>query len=174
MYIKVLILLLILWFKLRRLVEQGVSQDELSQILGQLRAMIRESTNVHPPPPSHVPQPPVPSHYPQPRVPVAPFATGAPGYSSLPRPQGQEPIPNLPVPSSSTSVPPTTDISNLFKSLVKAGLVTSGAPAGAEPPAQSEESKTKDLQNVTKTDSRRYAKLILSKRIKLTTADISK
>lgn len=72
-----------------------------------------------------------------------------------------------PVPSTSSSPPVVPDISNLFSALVKAGVVpaSAGSSSKAEeiPPADSKPDATKA-----------YRETVLSLRVKLTSADITR
>jgi pre-mRNA cleavage complex 2 protein Pcf11 len=104
---------------------------------------------------------------------LAPFN----GYPEPPQHPTQEPIAASNVAITSSSAPPTASISDLFKSLIKAGLVASNnnTPTGAGTSTQPlEEAKIEDLENAAKDDARRYAQRILSGKIRLTTSDITK
>lgn len=122
--------------QLRMHVEAGVSQEELRQILTQLRNLVKTSV----PPP--IPQPPIP----QPPIPAPSWQTQPPFPPSVP--QG---VPQLyphastsamkleqqavidPQPTESASVTNAPDnIANLLSTLLKAGVVSaSGTPLGA-------------------------------------------
>lgn len=177
--------------QLRKLVQTGVSQDELQQILTQLRNLVR-------PPPPPAPAPPVtgppqwqsyPSQHPPQQPPFPP--TGIPSYpqaTSYPYPYGANvkvesvasPLhpsssSSTPIPSTS-SAPPTTDIRSLLSSLVKAGVVSAnGTPLGAGATAKEEETKAEPpAVNLERESARIYRQSILAHDIKLTTSDITK
>jgi len=178
--------------QLRKLIQNGVSQDELQQILTQLRSLVRP-----PPPPAPAPTVSVPAvttppsqwpSYPPQQPPFPP--TGVPSYPqassySFP-PYGANvklesvapslpPPPSTPIPSTSTA-PPTTDIASLLSSLVKAGVVTAnGTPVGAGATAREEETKVEPPAiNLERESARVYRQSILAQDIKLTTSDITK
>ncbi|KAH8118317.1 hypothetical protein DFH11DRAFT_1502332 [Phellopilus nigrolimitatus] len=175
--------------QLRRMVELGVSQEELQQILVQLRAMGRETASAPPPPPPP-PQPLVPSpsiyngtspvlptaHYGQPSALQAPLNV-YPGGSLV----------NSQASSSATLVPNSvSNISNLFQSLVKAGLVSAGnTPLGAglsaetpppapETPDMMKAKVERKLEDEQVEAQRKYARSVLGIKIRLTTADIAR
>ncbi|KAI0081710.1 hypothetical protein K474DRAFT_1688442 [Panus rudis PR-1116 ss-1] len=174
--------------QLRKLVQTGVSQPELQQILNQLRTL------APPPPVAHAhPPPPVPQTYPvasafpsapappppQPSYPVAtaqgpypvPQSYVAQSYvQPKPEPTNMSSIP----PASTSSAPATaaTNFSNLFSALQKAGLVSAGGtPTGAGATAKE---STPPPMPPSKDDRREYRKAILSNRIRLTSNDIIK
>ncbi|KAH7887649.1 hypothetical protein F5I97DRAFT_1806239 [Phlebopus sp. FC_14] len=169
--------------QLRKLVEAGVSQEELRQILSQLRSLTRATTQAPPPPPAY---PASTSAYPYPR----PFPASYPAATPQPRnvfPYTSEPVKSesvsistlLPSASASTSsapVPsiPPNNIANLYNALLKAGVVSAGStPIGAgatnSPPEDhsSSSAKSRDVR-------RAYRNAILAEDIKLTTTDIAK
>jgi pre-mRNA cleavage complex 2 protein Pcf11 len=66
------------------------------------------------------------------------------------------------------------NITNLFNALVKAGVVSASAtPTGAGATAKDDDSKPVVI-DLEKQKSRSYRKLILSQKVKLTSADIMK
>ncbi|EGO02188.1 hypothetical protein SERLA73DRAFT_159205 [Serpula lacrymans var. lacrymans S7.3] len=180
--------------QLRKLVEAGVSQKELRQILGQLRAMGRTSGPPSQPPSTVAPYPsssytqsyPVPvsqpsySHSMQPSF--SPSAPSAYSYNSQNQPKIEQTTlssllqpPEAPSSSSNniTGVPPT-NIANLFSALLKAGVVSaSGTPTGAGATAKPEGSSVAPM-DMGREASREYRKSILKHSIKLTTSDITK
>ncbi|OCH92929.1 hypothetical protein OBBRIDRAFT_393575 [Obba rivulosa] len=180
--------------QLRKLVQAGVSQQELSQILNQLRAL------APPPPVPSQPSPPSAAmpQYSQPSY-VAPAPASYPGaiepvshsmqaqpYPSMfdgPKAEPVE-IPNIltsqspPVstgaPTASAAPPlPVNNIANLYNALLKAGVVSaSGTPTGAGATAKPEES----AENVdpARVAAREHRKKVLSQKVKLTSTDINK
>ncbi|KAH9844237.1 uncharacterized protein C8Q71DRAFT_731856 [Rhodofomes roseus] len=181
--------------QLRKLVQAGVSQAELSQILNQLRTLAQSAptsapVSVPPPPPAARPS------YAAQQASYAPPPPPAPQSSSYPPPAYMAPTPSTaytvpksePIdlasflssvqpPAASASVPtasaPTNNIADLFSALVKAGVVSStGTPTGAGATAKAEE-PSKPVDPV-KDAARKYRKAILKHKIKLTSADISK
>ena len=180
-------LLITILFQLRKLVEAGVSQEELQQILNQLRTFARSAP---PPPPASLPSvAPAPTYpattsqstYPSliPQIVLPPGSQTAYGqpsdhtYTSFGQFKG-EPID----PSSLTSVPDsqmgsattTNSLSSLFQALVKAGVV-SAATSSAD--AAKEESKLEPI-DLERESARNYRNAVLAHPIKLTSADITK
>ncbi|KAI0677557.1 hypothetical protein C8Q78DRAFT_1003278 [Trametes maxima] len=174
--------------QLRALVQVGVSQDELKQILSQLRTLATPVPVVSPPPPPPAPSgyiappytpPPPPAMAPVPSPSVQAGYSHQPSYPAPPQQPKTEQIdisrfltsqqPHVP----STSSAPISDISNLFNALVKAGVVpSSGTPTGAGATAKSEEVvQPVDLEREA---SRSYRRSILSYQVKLTSADITR
>lgn len=181
-----------------------MSQDELKQILTQLRAMARETSSAPPPPPPQpqptytasqhsVPQ--LPAQYSQSQV------NQPPSYSSygagLSVPVAQQPVQIIPSNGATLDISqsaPTTlsGISDLFKSLVKAGLVSSSnMPVGANSSSSGvtalstgdssataietpEEAIAKKLEDEKREVQRAYAKKILGMKIRLVTSDVSR
>lgn len=187
---------------MRKLVETGVSQDELRQILGQLRTLTR-STAPPPPPPQHAIPPPAPSHpYSAPNPSYDGFGEQPPNSSngirpsysaagpSYPQPSPAypsfqpklEPSTLLPVPPSSipppthghSGSPPVNNISQILAALAKAGVVTATPPPGSGPPAKAEDVKPQVTADPVRESSREYRSAILSQNIKLTSTDITK
>jgi pre-mRNA cleavage complex 2 protein Pcf11 len=185
--------------QLRKLVEAGVSQEELAQILAQLRTLVRPNPNNLPPPP---PPPPAPVKYP-------PSTTYPPSFSSHQTvvPNGASPVhpqypmthtltyansaqqmqtPDISRPSSnsvvaSTAPPAIPNISGLFEALVKAGVVSAtSTPTGAgatiqaqsDSKAQSHDTLSPRESNVE--DARVYRKSILAEDVKFSSAEISR
>ncbi|THH02751.1 hypothetical protein EW026_g162 [Hermanssonia centrifuga] len=176
--------------QLRKLVQAGVSQAELGQILGQLRTLAAPAPPVAPVPPvnpvSHQ-YPPQPSYppvagpsYALPQVPYAPPQASYPPPSSFSHAKAEPvEIPNLLSSqsisgTSSTSATPAVpvNVSSLFSALVKAGVVSaSSTPTGAGATAKPEGTPPADL---TQDAAREYRKKILSTGIKLSSAGILK
>jgi len=154
--------------QLRKLVEAGVSQDELRQILTQLRNMVKNSA------PAPVPQPTVPSHNWSSQPPFPPHF-----------PQGVSPpqvYPQLDSAAStsaniisSTPMPnPPANVANILSSLLKAGVLsTSGISATVKSSAKEDESSTES--NETKDEAfDEYRSTILSENVGLNTLDLAK
>jgi pre-mRNA cleavage complex 2 protein Pcf11 len=174
--------------QLRKLVEAGVSQEELRQILSQLRALVRSV-----PPPASSSSGPPPQAYPPPYPSQPQYPPFLPTSSQSPYPQPPHSYPSFEqvktegfdlsstvgsqAVSSSGPDPSSTsagNIANLFNALVKAGVVSASAtPTGAGATAQGEDSKPDDT-DLEKKKSRSYRKAILAQKIKLTSADITK
>ncbi|KAG6378685.1 hypothetical protein JVT61DRAFT_12956 [Boletus reticuloceps] len=169
--------------QLRKLVEAGVSQDELRQILSQLRSLTRAPQA----PPQTLPVPPPSSSYPYSQQPTyarqfqstpPPQPSGAFNYQLEPR--KVEPV-NLSAllssaqansqPSTAPAMPPSS-ITNLYNALLKAGVVTAdGTPVGAG--SNNDEERTPPpSSSLSRDNTRAYRKAILSEKIKLTTTDI--
>ena len=179
--------------KLRQFVENGLSQEELHQILTQLRNITRPlqsppqsypaapNMSALPPPtmysqynynhagPSFAPTqsyPPQPA-YPQGTLDVKPSFPPAPPVQPVtavaPAPTNQASMPALPA---------VSDIANLYSALVKAGVV--GAP-GASPVASSvvNEPKVEPTDSSSKSIPE-HARKLLSQRIELSTAGIAR
>lgn len=168
------------------MVETGVSQDELRQILNQLRSYSQQA--------SAPPQPPAPqphagsSNYSQsyPRQAALSAQSGFPSSAVSPSyPQLKTESADLSsllslTQSISTSVPtpptpaPISNIANLYNALLKAGVVSAtGTPTGAGETAKAEETKP-ELVDPARTAAREYRKSILSNKLKLTSAAITK
>ena len=188
------------------MVEAGVSQEELKQILTQLRAMGRSTAPPQAPPqppytssspavfpPNHgisapvphtsaVPQLPPQYGYPQP---TSSGATGAYVTPAVQLAQGKASPSSTPDPS--TGAPKFSGINDLFKSLMKAGLVNSGntsVGAGSsgtdtvatptETPEMIRAKEEKLLEEQKLQAQKMYAKRMLSMKIRLSTSDISR
>lgn len=175
--------------QLRKMVEAGVSQDELRQILSQLRSFTQSAAPPPAPqavptthnysgpsfPPSYPPQPPLyqnsgahqsfgaqPQYLQQPKTEQLDLASLLASASTAP-----------PAPVVASQVAPISNITNLYNALLKAGVVSaSGTPTGAGETAKAE-SKS-DPVDAAKLSSREYRKLILSQKIKLTSAGITR
>lgn len=164
--------------KLRRVIERGVSQEELQQILVQLRTMGRELIAPAVPVPhsigpitrTSVPQSMQPEQAPSSSYPVAVVQTQGSSTSE---------------PSTSNAAPNILGITNLFESLVKAGLVSANStPRGAglssqsPPPAPASQDNSSTIVPKDESDrsdaQRAYAREILKMPIRLTTADIGR
>ncbi|KAF9057660.1 hypothetical protein BJ165DRAFT_1422254 [Panaeolus papilionaceus] len=169
--------------QLRRLIELGVSQQELQQILNQLRNLVKSSSAAAPPPP--------------PLVPHNPTWQATPTYTNLPMPA----VPQLPPPSqdhSSTSsikledlvlqqtakpaIPqlPTVDpagIATLLSNLVKAGVVSANStPSNADAPVKEQELPVQESIPVRDKEMaiREYRESLMSEDINLDTFDLAK
>jgi len=183
--------------QLRKLVEAGVSQEELAQILAQLRALVRPNpTNMVPPPapvpvkyPSTTPYPPsftyhqtvVPngSSLVNPQYPMAQPLTYANSAQQIQTPDASRPLPNSVV--ASTAPPVIPNISGLFEALVKAGVVSAtSTPTGAGATVQARDDikiQSHDFQPPRESsveDTRVYRKAILAEDVKFSSAEISR
>ncbi|KAI0638119.1 hypothetical protein C8Q77DRAFT_1089437 [Trametes polyzona] len=176
--------------QLRSLVQAGVSQEELRQILSQLRSLAAPAAPAaqQPPPPPPVtspsPYPAAPAYSPPPSMTAIPAPVSQPSYPQAPSYPAATEQPKLEsidfsrflssqtAPAASTSaVPPVGDITNLFNALVKAGVVpSSSTPVGAGATAKSEEQATSAERE--RDSARAYRKIVLSHKVKLTSADI--
>ncbi|KAJ6628728.1 hypothetical protein B0H10DRAFT_1989023 [Mycena sp. CBHHK59/15] len=147
--------------QLRKLVEAGVSQEELQQILTQLRSLVRSAA---PPPPlttvvsgTRI----LPS-----RCPLYPFST----YDNV---KTETPPSVIPSSASGSSVP-TSSILNLLSTLKKAGIVSeSGTPLGAGT-ATNEDLSKPEPPDLERESSRAYRDVILMQEIKLTSGGITR
>ncbi|KAH9999279.1 hypothetical protein BJV77DRAFT_976395 [Russula vinacea] len=176
--------------QLRKLVEAGVSQDELAQILGQLRTLSRSPT-CYPPTKytSALPYPPsftynqtvvpaaAPLHpqYPPPHP--STYSNSAQQFqtSDASRPAAMSPI------VATTAPPAIPNITGLFEALVKAGVVSAtSTPTGAGATAHVQgdiQSQTTDVPGPSESkveDTRAYKKAILAEDVKFSSADISR
>lgn len=183
--------------QLRKLVEAGVSQDELAQILGQLRTLVRPTSASPAPPPaipptkytSALPYPPsftynqtvvpaaAPLHpqYPPPHP--STYSNSAQQFqtSDASRPAAMSPI------VATTAPPAIPNITGLFEALVKAGVVSAtSTPTGAGATAHVQgdiQSQTTDVPGPSESkveDTRAYKKAILAEDVKFSSADISR
>ncbi len=173
-----------------------MSQEELAQILAQLRTLVRP-TSANPAPPPAVPPTkytsalsyPPSSTYHQTVVPA-----GASLHAQYPPSHSQNysnstqqfqttdtsrPAAVNPVPTTSPSVIP--NITGLFEALVKAGLVSAtSTPTGAGATAHVQDdiqSQTTDVQGPSESkveDRRAYMKAILVEDVKFSSTDISR
>ncbi|PCH41107.1 hypothetical protein WOLCODRAFT_137194 [Wolfiporia cocos MD-104 SS10] len=183
--------------QLRKLVLAGVSQEELGQILTQLRSLAQPTPT---PPPQPVPAPvaqpyTTPASYPPPPPPpvyAAPVAQptytqqvpyAVPSYTS-PKPEPVDlgsllapplppaPVPSAPTPVTSTTPAPTSNIADLFNALLKAGVVSANSTPASSATVKKEESPRP--ADSAKDASRDYRRAILAHKVKLTSADIVK
>jgi pre-mRNA cleavage complex 2 protein Pcf11 len=170
--------------QLRKLVEAGVTQEELRQILNQLRTF-GQSGAPHLPPPAPVAQPYPAPHPPHPYPPQASYPTLIPSSSFPPatNPPSYPQRPAYPYPSADqpstgvTDAPPiaSSSLISLFESLVKRGVVPATAAASSTGTKEGDEKQQPPQQVDPKRESRRaYRKAILAQKIKLTSADITK
>ncbi|KAI0375573.1 hypothetical protein BV20DRAFT_984328 [Pilatotrama ljubarskyi] len=176
--------------QLRTLVLVGVSQEELRQILSQLRTLATPAAPAPAAPSVSVSAPTAytsaPAFTPPPPMPTAPPVMPQPSYQQAPsypisseQPKA-EPIDlsrflaPQPAPAASTSTAaPVSDITNLFNALVKAGVVSSSAtPTGAGATAKPEEQM--QPADPEREAARAYRKSVLSHKVKLTSADITR
>ena len=182
--------------QLRQFVEKGLSQDELRQILNQLRNITRPSGQPQSPPQSY-PVAPNMSAIPPPTT-YSQYSYNHAGPSSAP-PQSYPPQPAYPqgtldvkptfppappvqhvsgVPLASTNrpsvpaLPAVNDIANLYSALVKAGVV--GA-TGTPPMASSNvnELQPESTDSSSKSISE-HARKLLSQRVELSTTGIAR
>jgi len=166
--------------QLRKLVERGVSPEELRQILVQLRNLAKSVLPppiVRPPPrppvgPFYTPQPPFPPQLAQ-VPPPRPYSQPGPSIKTevAPTPIQQHPI--LPV------GPAAANLADLFSTLVNAGLL----PPGGTPSTSTPSSVAKPEASSTETDDtleskesalRDYRNRILSAPISLNTTDLAR
>ncbi|KAI0307289.1 hypothetical protein B0F90DRAFT_1807928 [Multifurca ochricompacta] len=176
--------------QLRKLVEAGVSQDELAQILAQLRALVRPTPA--PPPafaptkyPSALPYPPSFTYH-QTVVPTSASLVHpqysqahAPTYANSAQQFQASETPRLAVSNpvvASTAPPAITNISGLFEALVKAGVVSAtSTPTGAGATAQvQDENRTLPPSESSVEDARAYRTAILAEDVKFSSAEISR
>ncbi|KAJ7180206.1 hypothetical protein C8R43DRAFT_972196 [Mycena crocata] len=161
--------------QLRKLVEAGVSQEELQQILTQLRSLVRSAVPAPPPPaPVAAPAPQWPT---QPSYPVqASFPPAAPPPSMYPfstydNVKTETPPSVLPSASGSSA---QSSILNLLSTLKKAGIVSeSGTPVGAGF-SSSEDMSKPEPPDLERESSRSYRDAILMHDVKLTSIDITR
>lgn len=181
--------------QLRKMVEAGVSQNDLQQILNQLRTLMRsnvQSSALPPPPPVHPQQwsstsyPTTPASMPLPPPAAVPVTFNATPAYPLPNLKSETyvsanlssgtaptPIPTIAMAGSSTQTP---DFAGLLSSLMKAGVVTANsAPTGAGATAR-DDSTADMLEAVTQSreTARAYRKSVLSHSAQLTAAAITK
>ncbi|KIJ69919.1 hypothetical protein HYDPIDRAFT_23077 [Hydnomerulius pinastri MD-312] len=144
--------------QLRKLVEAGVSQEELRQILAQLRSLARTApTQATPPPAGSYPA--SASTYPYPAKPTQP---PQPTYTRpfQPKPVESEPVdPSALLPSASASAPAPAPASSAIAPNNLANLHSRTPPPPTSPARDA---------------SRAYRKAVLSEKIQLTTADIAR
>ncbi|KAI0036792.1 hypothetical protein K488DRAFT_40518 [Vararia minispora EC-137] len=172
--------------QLRKLVEAGVSQQELAQILTQLRSLVQPTVQVPPPASVPLPQPyPGPSSYiqPQPQTfsPAGPSQPPRPEFhGAFERPLAFSPHAQVPVASAPAApMPPVSvpDVSSLFQSLVKSGILSNtGTPigAGATAKAETPETDVKLVGDFEKDDVRAYRAAVLAEPVGFSSAEITK
>ncbi|KAG1892348.1 hypothetical protein F4604DRAFT_1698961 [Suillus subluteus] len=175
--------------QLRKLVEAGVSQDELRQILTQLRSLSQAPQPTAAAPPTtttsyqYQAQPAYPRQATQsvfpPPVSQHPPSTTHVSYAlpSINQPKS-EPVDSASLLSSvkSTGVP-STDIAGLYSALLKAGIVAgTGTPVGAGATVTSEDTVASSTtsENLSRDAARAYRKSVLSQNIRLTNVDITR
>jgi len=171
--------------QLRKLIEAGVSQEELQQILSQLRTLARGSAPVPSAPPAqwqaqpsyqappHMqpPFPPTVQNFTQP--PSLPYHTNA---MEMVNPDSKS-SPQAATSPSTSAAPPQANIANLLSALLKAGVVsTSGTPLGAGATVKEEDTKQSSMETVDleRESCRAYRHAILSQQIQLTSSDVTK
>ncbi|KAG6854830.1 hypothetical protein C0991_012020 [Blastosporella zonata] len=163
--------------QLRSLVEAGVSQDELHQILTQLRTLGRNK-------PPQPPQPAAPPAHWQPQVPYVAPPQNQPPFPPATYPtesvKAEAPLPIVPVTTSTpapTLTAPPIEIANLLSTLLKAGVVSANVtPQGAGATTREEAASVQLIEDdgLERDASRAYREAILSQSIKLTSTDIVK
>jgi len=162
--------------QLRKLVEAGVSQEELQQILTQLRSLVRSTAP--PPPPTALPTQwqPQPMYAAQPPN-QPPFHPGPSYLADDVKMEASHPIAPTSTSTPTPAIAPPADIANLLSTLLKAGVVSaSGTPLGAGATAKEEAAKHQIDENdgLEREASRAYRQAILSQPIKLTSSDITR
>lgn len=175
-----------------------MSQDELAQILNQLRALVRPTPPNPAPPPavppskftSALPYPPSftyqqnvvpagaslpPTQYPQAHAPTYPSSAQQFQTLDTSRPAAINPV------VASAAPPAIPNISGLFEALVKAGVVSAtSTPTGAGATAHVADDiqgQARDNQGPSESkveDARTYKEAILAEDVKFSSADISK
>ncbi|KAJ7228562.1 hypothetical protein GGX14DRAFT_413709 [Mycena pura] len=172
---------IIVLHQLRKLVEAGVSQDELQQILTQLRSLARAAatTVVQPPVPVTTPVPATPASWSapaQPSYPVQPSfpPSASPMYPTYDTVKAEPPTTVLPsvAPSASGS---SIDLVGLLSTLKKRGYVPeNGTPLGAGTSSLEDVSKPESPPDLERESSRSYRDAILLHDVRLTTMDITR
>ncbi|KAJ7094661.1 hypothetical protein B0H15DRAFT_830405 [Mycena belliarum] len=163
--------------QLRKLVEAGVSQEELQQILNRLRSLVRAAA----PAPTPAPSPPAPvaapaSWSPQPTYPIqAPFPPAAPPMYPFPTYNNvkTETPPSVLPSASGSGLSAQSSILNLLSTLQKV-VTENGTPLGAGAPNQEDVSKPELPPDLERESSRNYRDAILAQDVKLTSADITR
>ncbi|KAK7470544.1 mRNA 3' end processing factor [Stygiomarasmius scandens] len=160
--------------QLRRLVEAGVSQEELKQILSQLRNLMRSSVTPTISQPSQV-APTSTSQWPSqsytaPQTSLPPAATYPYAYPAI---KTEDAVPSKPIlPISSVPAVPAGGFANLLSSLVKSGILSNtGTPLGAGATAKDESSNSVDEEREA---SRTHRAFVLRHPVQLSTAGITK
>ncbi|KAJ7047260.1 hypothetical protein C8F04DRAFT_1058254 [Mycena alexandri] len=168
--------------QLRKLVEAGVSQEELQQILTQLRSLVRSvastPTPAPPPPPPVAPSvswpPPQQSSYPvqQPAFPPAP----APTYPSFPTYDNvKTETPPSVLPSASAAASGSSAAQNSILSLlstIKKVVGENGTPLGAGASSREDVKLEPPPPDLERESSRSYRDAILMHDVKLSSTDI--
>ncbi|KAJ7904620.1 hypothetical protein B0H14DRAFT_2663686 [Mycena olivaceomarginata] len=166
--------------QLRKLVEAGVSQDELQQILAQLRSLVRSAPPAPPPPPPPAPvATPVAWPAPQPSYPVqAAFPPPAPLYPfpTTYNTVKTETAPSvLPSTSAASGSSAQSSLLSLLSTLKKAGMVSeNGTPQGAGTSTEDVSKLEPPPPDLERESSRTYRDAILTHDVKLTSTDISR
>ncbi|VDB85436.1 unnamed protein product [Peniophora sp. CBMAI 1063] len=162
-------------YQLRALVETGVSQQELAQILGQLRSLVAPApvpapVATSPPPPPFGNRPPFPPQHP-------PYAQAGPSR----QPQPPAPVPfqsppvQVPTPPVQIATPAGPDVSSLFQSLLKSGILsTNNTPIGAGATAKPPTPERKTANATPEEERRAYRAAIMSESIAFSSADITR
>ncbi|KAJ8094094.1 mRNA 3' end processing factor [Marasmius tenuissimus] len=154
----------------RRLVEAGVSQEELVQTLSQLCSLMRTATQPSPPPPQHQPQPVAAPSWSAP----ATFATLSPAIPSIPTVQSLSPplkTELCTLSSMSAICPPVSaaGFADLLSSLLKSGVVSAnGTPLGAG------STQTEEAVDYERETSRSYRRSILDYAVQLSTVGLTR
>ncbi|KAL0573968.1 mRNA 3' end processing factor [Marasmius crinis-equi] len=161
--------------QLRRLVEAGVSQEELNQILGQLRSLMRTATQPSPPPPPPSVSAPPPSWSP---APPAPFTAPPPVLPPATPVQSVTPMKLEPIAPQDVSVPPpavapvpsaAAGFADLLSSLLKSGVVSANAtPVGAG------STVTEQAADFEREGSRTYRTTLLDHTVQLSTVGLTR
>ncbi|KAF5344131.1 hypothetical protein D9758_008861 [Tetrapyrgos nigripes] len=159
--------------QLRRLVEAGVSQEELKQILTQLRTLMRSSPPSAAPQPSQAPTPAPPSQWSSQPYNAPPQTYSQPSSLSY---SGYTGVKQEETPSSSSTSPapsvPAGGFANLLSSLMKSGILSNtGTPLGAGATAKEESSSILDEE---RNASRAHRAYVLRHPVQLSTAGITK
>jgi len=165
--------------QLRKLVEAGVSQEELHQILNQLRNLVKSTAPLAPPPPQAAP-PQQWQSYSAPPLPQPSFSSSAPRpYSHTSQIAPVYPADNVileqSIPQAAMMSTSPANIANLLSTLLKAGVVSAnGTPTGAGATAKEEASNQQvvEISSLEREASRAYRQVILSHPIKLSSSDI--
>ncbi|KIK68045.1 hypothetical protein GYMLUDRAFT_81519 [Collybiopsis luxurians FD-317 M1] len=176
--------------QLRKVIEAGVSQNELQQILNQLRNLMRNNAQPPPPPPPSVPSQWTTASYSPPTMPFVSPSNSLPSSNSFDAPPVSYTLPafksepyatGLPSSSSApTPVPvagPSTDFAGLLSTLVKAGVVsTNGTPVGAGATVHEDQVNVNanPVVDEAREAMRTYRNSVLSHTVQLTTSGIAK
>lgn len=155
------------------IMEVGVSQDELRQILNQLRELVKTTSN-----PSHTQQSPPPNNWSAPSYPsrtAPPPPPPSAAYPSNPFPASYSNLPShVPQQASlpaSVAFPDTDKLNSIINSLVSAGVVPAAGTATS--PVTSTSKATTAPSNGADHDAwREYRAALLSQKSKLSSLDI--